>query len=278
MRQRVQRLLDAGVMQIVAVTDPLQVGFRRQAMIGIRIEGDTGRVADALSAMLEVDYVVTTAGSFDLLAEVVCEDDDQLLDLISTSHPDASGRQLHRDVRLSQTQQTELRLGYQMTTEPTPVYEPSSDLHTPTGALYSEAARDHLWMHFTRHSTFEDPGDGGAGHTVPVITRGEGAYIWDDRGKKLPRRARRAVRRPGRPRPRGAGRGRCPAGRASWRSSRCGPTPTPGRSSWPSGSRRTLPATSTASSSPPAAARPSRAPGSWPSSTSSWSASPPSTR
>jgi Lrp/AsnC family transcriptional regulator for asnA, asnC and gidA len=82
-RQRVQRLLDAGVMQIVAVTDPLQVGFHRQAMIGIRTEGDTGRVADALSDMREVSYVVTTAGSFDLLAEVVCEDDDQLLDLLS---------------------------------------------------------------------------------------------------------------------------------------------------------------------------------------------------
>jgi len=82
-RQRVQRLLCGGVMQIVAVTDPLQVGFRRQAMIGIRVEGDTERVADALSQMAEVSYVVTTAGSFDLLAEVVCEDDDQLLDLLS---------------------------------------------------------------------------------------------------------------------------------------------------------------------------------------------------
>jgi len=80
-RQRVQRLLDGGVMQIVAVTDPLQVGFRRQAMIGIRVEGDTERVADALSQMAEVSYVVTNAGSFDLLAEVVCEDDDQPLDL-----------------------------------------------------------------------------------------------------------------------------------------------------------------------------------------------------
>jgi adenosylmethionine-8-amino-7-oxononanoate aminotransferase len=71
-----------------------------------------------------------------------------------------------------------------MTTEPNPVYEPSSDLRTPTGALYSEAARDHLWMHFTRHSTFEDQAEGGAGHTVPIIARGEGAYVWDDRGKK----------------------------------------------------------------------------------------------
>jgi DNA-binding Lrp family transcriptional regulator len=46
-RQRVQRLLDSGVMQIVAVTDPLQVGFRRQAMIGIRVDGDLTSVGDA---------------------------------------------------------------------------------------------------------------------------------------------------------------------------------------------------------------------------------------
>jgi len=83
-RQRVQRLLDAGIMQIVAVTDPIQVGFRRQAMIGIRVTGDLAAVGDALSEMPEVDYVVTTAGSFDILAEVVCEDDEQLLELIST--------------------------------------------------------------------------------------------------------------------------------------------------------------------------------------------------
>jgi Lrp/AsnC family transcriptional regulator for asnA, asnC and gidA len=82
-RQRVQRLLDSGVMQIVAVTDPLQVGFRRQAMIGIRVDGDLTPVGDALTAMNEVDYVVTTAGSFDLLAEVVCEDDDELLELLT---------------------------------------------------------------------------------------------------------------------------------------------------------------------------------------------------
>ena len=82
-RQRVQKLLDQGVMQIVAVTDPLTVGFRRQAMVGIRADGDLEPVADALTAMPEVEYVVMTAGSFDILAEVVCEDDDHLLDVIS---------------------------------------------------------------------------------------------------------------------------------------------------------------------------------------------------
>ncbi|WP_431973245.1 Lrp/AsnC family transcriptional regulator [Micromonospora haikouensis] len=81
-RQRVQRLLDAGVMQIVAVTDPLQLGFPRQAMIGLRTDGDLETVADRLAEFEEVDYVVITAGSFDLLAEVVCRNDAHLLEIL----------------------------------------------------------------------------------------------------------------------------------------------------------------------------------------------------
>jgi Lrp/AsnC family transcriptional regulator, regulator for asnA, asnC and gidA len=81
-RQRVQRLLDAGAMQIVAVTDPMSLGFRRQTMIGVRCSGDLERVADLLAGMEAIDYVVITAGSFDLLIEVVCEDDDQLLEIL----------------------------------------------------------------------------------------------------------------------------------------------------------------------------------------------------
>jgi Lrp/AsnC family transcriptional regulator for asnA, asnC and gidA len=82
-RQRVQRLQDSGVMQIVAVTDPMQVGFSRSAMIGIRVEGDAEAVADKLEAMPEVDYLVVCAGNFDILAEVVAEDDDHLLEVIN---------------------------------------------------------------------------------------------------------------------------------------------------------------------------------------------------
>ncbi len=81
-RARVQKLLDSEVMQVVAVTDPTQVGFTRQAMIGVRTEGDPMQVGDRLAKVPEVDYVVTTAGSFDLLVEVVCEDDPHLLDVI----------------------------------------------------------------------------------------------------------------------------------------------------------------------------------------------------
>jgi Lrp/AsnC family transcriptional regulator, regulator for asnA, asnC and gidA len=81
-RQRVQRLLDAGVMQIVAVTDPLQLGFPRQAMIGVRTTGDLEQIADRLAELDEVDYVVITAGSFDLVTEVVCRNDDHLLETL----------------------------------------------------------------------------------------------------------------------------------------------------------------------------------------------------
>ncbi|SBW19637.1 AsnC family transcriptional regulator [Candidatus Protofrankia californiensis] len=82
-RQRVQRMLDAGIVQIVAVTDPLRVGFQREAMIGVRVSGDTREVADAIAALPEVDYVVLTAGSFDLILEIVAEDDEHLLSLIN---------------------------------------------------------------------------------------------------------------------------------------------------------------------------------------------------
>jgi Lrp/AsnC family transcriptional regulator for asnA, asnC and gidA len=82
-RQRVTRLQESGVMQIVAVTDPLQVGFARSALIGVRIDGDVEQVADALAALPEVTYLVVTAGSFDVLAEVVAEDDEHLLAVIN---------------------------------------------------------------------------------------------------------------------------------------------------------------------------------------------------
>ena len=69
-------------MQIVAVTDPLTLGFRRQALIAIKCDGDLEKLAAHLAEMDEIDYVVITAGSFDLLVEVVCEDDDHLLAIL----------------------------------------------------------------------------------------------------------------------------------------------------------------------------------------------------
>jgi Lrp/AsnC family transcriptional regulator for asnA, asnC and gidA len=83
-RQRVQRLVGAGVMQIVAVTDPTELGFGREAMIGISCSGDSLQVAEKLTQIKEIDYVVLTAGRFDIVVEVVCEDDMQLLEILNT--------------------------------------------------------------------------------------------------------------------------------------------------------------------------------------------------
>jgi Lrp/AsnC family transcriptional regulator for asnA, asnC and gidA len=82
-RSRVQRLVDGNVVQIVGVTDPLRLGFRRQAMVGVKTEGDIEAVADTLAALPEVDYVVFVSGSYDLLFEIVCEDDEHLLSILN---------------------------------------------------------------------------------------------------------------------------------------------------------------------------------------------------
>jgi Lrp/AsnC family transcriptional regulator for asnA, asnC and gidA len=80
-RQRVQRLIDSGAVQVVAVTNPLSLGRRRMAMIGVRTEGPTAPVAEALREMKDIEYLVITAGAFDLMCEVVVADDSRLLDI-----------------------------------------------------------------------------------------------------------------------------------------------------------------------------------------------------
>ena len=82
-RQRVQKMRDAGIIQIVAVTDPLQIGFRSQAMVGIKAAGDARDVADALAEVAAIDYVVMVAGEYDILVELVCEDEDRMLELLN---------------------------------------------------------------------------------------------------------------------------------------------------------------------------------------------------
>jgi Lrp/AsnC family transcriptional regulator for asnA, asnC and gidA len=82
-RQRVQRLVDAGVMQIVAITDPLRVGMHRQAMVGIKVDGDARAVARELAASGEIEYVVVCSGQYDVLVEVTARDDEHLLEVIN---------------------------------------------------------------------------------------------------------------------------------------------------------------------------------------------------
>ena len=83
-RQRVANLINTQVMQIVAITNPLKMGFSLACMIGLRIAGDRLlEVAKEISAFDEVIYLIICAGSFDLLAEVVCRDNDHLLSFLT---------------------------------------------------------------------------------------------------------------------------------------------------------------------------------------------------
>ena len=148
---------------------------------------------------------------------------------------------------------------------------PTARLGDTAVLAMQDAARRHLWLHFTRMSSYADG-------EVPVIVRGSGPVRVRPAGQALPGRAVRPVREPDRARPQGGRRGGRAAGAASWPTSRSGPTPTRGPSSWPSGSPPWPPATSTGCSSPPAAPRRSSRPGSWPSSTSRPSASRAGTR
>ena len=82
-RQRVLTLIDQGVMQIVAVTDPTTLGFTVKAMAGLTIAGDIEEAAEKVSAIDEVDYAVIVAGRFDMLIEIVAEDTERLIDVMN---------------------------------------------------------------------------------------------------------------------------------------------------------------------------------------------------
>lgn len=84
-RQRVRKLIEKRVMQIVAVINPLALGVARMAMIGVKADGDLREVAARLALIDQVDYVVVCAGSFDILAELMCKDDEHLLSLVNDS-------------------------------------------------------------------------------------------------------------------------------------------------------------------------------------------------
>jgi Lrp/AsnC family transcriptional regulator for asnA, asnC and gidA len=81
-RHRVARLRADGAIQIVAVTDPLQLGFDHEAMVMIQSGSDASVVADELAEIEEVDFIVLVGGKFDILLEVVAADDEEFLAVI----------------------------------------------------------------------------------------------------------------------------------------------------------------------------------------------------
>lgn len=102
-RQRVLHLIDEGVMQIVAVTDPTTLGFSVQAMAGVTVAGDLEGAVEAITAMEEVDYTVVVAGRFDVIVEIVAEDVERLIAIVGRIRdlPSVSGVELFTYLRLA---------------------------------------------------------------------------------------------------------------------------------------------------------------------------------
>jgi len=91
-RQRAERLISRGIVQVVGVTDPLAMGFQQPALIGLKVDpGRLERVADQIAELDEVTYVVITAGRYDLFCEVVCEDNEHLLRVLTESFAGIEG-------------------------------------------------------------------------------------------------------------------------------------------------------------------------------------------
>jgi Lrp/AsnC family transcriptional regulator for asnA, asnC and gidA len=82
-RQRVNRLVERGVMEIVAVTDPAMLGLRHQSMVGINVDAHVRRIADELAKIDAIDYLVVTAGRYDIVAEVFSADAEEFLSVVN---------------------------------------------------------------------------------------------------------------------------------------------------------------------------------------------------
>src|SRR5512147_960129 len=83
-RQRYGRLVDQGFLKVVAITNPLRMGYRTMAMIGIRVDGSKLlEVAEKISKLDEVIYMIVSSGRFDIFAEVVCRNHEDLLRFIT---------------------------------------------------------------------------------------------------------------------------------------------------------------------------------------------------
>jgi Lrp/AsnC family transcriptional regulator for asnA, asnC and gidA len=81
-RKRVHELRRKEVIQIVAVTDPLQLGFSHEALLAVHAVSNPQSLADELAALEEVDFVVLVAGRYSILLEAVATDDEEFVDLI----------------------------------------------------------------------------------------------------------------------------------------------------------------------------------------------------
>lgn len=85
-RQRVKRLMDSGVLKIVGIAEPAEMGWNEAGIIGITVQADLiSEVAEAITQFPEVSYLVQAAGEFDLFAEVFCRDKEHFVSFLNDS-------------------------------------------------------------------------------------------------------------------------------------------------------------------------------------------------
>ena len=112
-RARTNRLVERGVLQVVGVTDPLRLGFQQMAMIGVKCEAERlMAVAEEIASFPEVDYVVVTAGSYDLLVETVAEDNEALLRFLADRLRRGGRRARDGDLRVPADGQADVPVGH----------------------------------------------------------------------------------------------------------------------------------------------------------------------
>ena len=115
-RQRVNRLRESGLVRIVAVTDPVALGRGVVITIGLRVSGDTRETAARLARIAEIEYVVATAGSFDVLAELVCATEEELLGVLNEVRSIREVRELETFMHL-RTEKNVFAWGQRLTEE-----------------------------------------------------------------------------------------------------------------------------------------------------------------
>jgi len=81
-RQRVNRLVNKEICQITAVMDPKALGLNAVASVGMKVNGDLDKIAEKIATIKQVEYIILTAGMFDLMAELVCKDHEELLSVL----------------------------------------------------------------------------------------------------------------------------------------------------------------------------------------------------
>ena len=168
-RQRVQRLIDDGVMQIVAVTDPIRLGFKRMAMIAMRADGDVDqsptRSVEGPRGRLRR---ASPGGSYDLLCEVVCEDDDHLIDVLNKTIRSLPG-----------VRETETFMYLRLHKESYTWGVPSADTRTTAASCSRMECPCAL-----RRSCIPSPALRPSADEFIDIVRGEGAAVFDAAGKR----------------------------------------------------------------------------------------------